>query len=401
MLTIYLLTVCMGAAAAGCYHLAEPLYEECHELRKLTLGTEHALTLKSMFSIACMMFNQEEYSQAEELMRRCLDLRRSALGANHLDTIASLQKLSVLYEIVHNYPAAELVYHEYLHASIALYGADHVYTVDALYLLGSCYRNQLKYNLAEQLYRVSVERYRTALGADHECTMRVMVDLAALYEDLALYEQSLDVRNSYFALCKAKYGEESAHKTHNSMFRTTADLHIPINTIEENRRVHQQDQDCRRTHQCMYDLAGLHIKMGKCTRALPLLKRCLELRLRYLGVTHLDTLSTQNMLAVVHINSGNYDEAEALLVHVIEEGGKLATQKHTESSNNRPRHAPLQPEHSTALVISTDPDSLDEPPPLPVVLDAMNNLGTMYCELVSTCSMCQVYVDIVCIYCIY
>jgi hypothetical protein len=43
---------------AGAYHLAEPLFEECFELRKATLGPTHLNTLKSMYSVAAMMFNQ-------------------------------------------------------------------------------------------------------------------------------------------------------------------------------------------------------------------------------------------------------------------------------------------------------------------------------------------------------
>jgi hypothetical protein len=46
---------------AGAYHLAEPLFEECFELRKTTLGPTHLNTLKSMYSVAAMMFNQVQY----------------------------------------------------------------------------------------------------------------------------------------------------------------------------------------------------------------------------------------------------------------------------------------------------------------------------------------------------
>lgn len=374
--------------------MAEPLFEECHELRKATLGPTHIHTLKSMYSVAAMMFNQEEYPQTEVLMRECLDLRRSALGPSHLDTILSLQKLAVLYELMHNFPAAELVYHEYLHAVMHVYGTDHVNTIHALYLLGTNYKNQYKYALAEQLFRVSAEKYKTTLAPDHECTMRVLYDLAALYEDLARYEQSMTVRSNYFALCKAKYGEECAHKQYKSPVKLRSDLRdeddiTHISTIQENARAQQQAAaDCAKTHQCMFELARLHIAMGKCVRALPLLTRCLELRLLHVGVSDLDTLATQNMLAVVHINSGNYEEAEQLLVHVIEEGGRLGSEQQAQrngSGEQRARPLPVsqqQQRQQQQRHLSPSKDSGNPPPPLPVVLDAMSNLGLLYSEQV-------------------
>lgn len=307
----------------GTYHLAEPLFEECFELRRQTLGPLHINTLKSMFMVSCMMFNQAEYELAESMMRECLDLRRSALGGVHLDTIASLQKLGLLYEIQKDFPAAELVYHEYLHASTAVYGNDHVNTITALYLLGMNYKSQYKYSLAEQVLRVSVDKYKATLSADHDCTLQATSDLAALYDDVGQYEHSLAVRSLYFDLCKARFGEEVHHKPHKSAVKARKDSRNKITPIEEDAHVRMLAQGCAKTHQCMYDLAGLHIKMGKCPRALPLLTRCLELRLQHLGVSHLDTLATQNQLAYVHINSGNYDAAEALLVQTIEEGSRM------------------------------------------------------------------------------
>lgn len=353
-------------------------------MRKATHGPSHLYTLKSMFSTAAMMFNQEEYTQAEALMRECLDLRRSALGPNHLDTIVSLQKLGSLYEIVHNYPAAELVHHEYLHAVIAVYGTDHVNTINALYLLGTNYKRQHKYALAEKLFRVSAEKYKFTLAPDHECTMRVLYDLAALYEDIARYDAALAVRSSYFALCKAKYGEERGHKQFKSPTKLRSDLrgagaNAPISTIQENDLAQQQALDCAKTHQCMFELARLHIEMGKCVRALPLLQRCLELRQQHVGAFEMSALVTQNLLGYVHINLGNYDEAEQLLVQVIEEGGRLGSGSQTQAAERPPRQA----SEGRLRPFSPTKDASAAAPPPPVVLDAMSNLGLMYTEQVT------------------
>jgi hypothetical protein len=345
--------------------------------------------------------------QTEVLMRECLDLRRSSLGPNHLDTILSLQKLAVLYELMHNYPAAELVYHEYLHAVIAVYGADHVYTIHALYLLGTNYRNQYKYALAEQLLRVSAEKYKTTLAADHECTLRVLYDLASLYEDLAQYEASLAVRTNYFALCKVKYGEECAQKQYKSPVKMRGDLrgvvsNASISTIQENAHAAKQAADCAKTHQCMFELARLHVALGKCVRALPLLTRCLELRLQHVGVSDIDTLTTQNLLAAVHINLGNYDDAEHLLVQVIEEGGRLGSGAPVQRNGTGDQHSgarpsqsqpPLQQQRTGGSYQSPTKDAAGAIP-LPVVLDAMSNLGLMYAEQVQLCPLIN---DAVCV----
>jgi hypothetical protein len=135
----------------------------------------------------------------------------------------------------------------------------------------------------------------------------------------------------------------------------------------------------------MYDLARLHIAMGKCVRALPLLTRCLELRLQHVGVSHLDTLATQNLLAVVHINSGNYDEAEALLVQTIEEGGRIGAEGLQRNSTGDQRARQLraqQAQQGQQGAHSPGPGGAETGMHLPVVLDAMSNLGHMYTEQV-------------------
>jgi tetratricopeptide (TPR) repeat protein len=369
--------------------LAEPLFQECFELRAQTLGISHVKTLMSMYNVANMMFNQEEYDLAKRMMIDCLNQRRIALGANHLDTIASLKKLGVLHEIQKDLVAAELVYHEYLHATTAVYGSAHVNTVNTLYLLGTNYMNQHKYNLAEAVFRAAIDKYKITLGANHDFTLSVMYDLAGLYEDVAKYEESLAVRTNYYAICKAKYGEEEEevpvvlHSTVHAVegggsgsgsaaaFVTPAPgvgggggggnnlfaaAHHALSLVasrahaagvgggvgvganghsisgmtgpgaqEEGHltHIHASPLDFLKTHQCMYDMAALHIKLGKCNRALPLLVRCLELRLKFHGSMHLLTMQTQNLLAYVHINNGNYEEAEGLLVRTISDGGKL------------------------------------------------------------------------------
>jgi hypothetical protein len=53
---------------AGAYHLAEPLFEECFELRKATLGPTHLNTLKSMYSVAAMMFNQVQHDVCGDIV---------------------------------------------------------------------------------------------------------------------------------------------------------------------------------------------------------------------------------------------------------------------------------------------------------------------------------------------
>lgn len=346
----------------GNYHLAEPLFEECFDLRRKTLGPLHISSLKSMYSVSCMMFNQAEYELAEALMRECLDLRRTALGATHLDTVASLQKLAVLYEIQKDYPAAELLYHEYLHASMAVYGNDHVNTINALYLLGVNYKNQFKYSLAEQVLRITIDKYRATLSADHDCTLRAIYDLAALYEDVAQYENSLTVRTQYFDLCKARFGEEVSHKSHHKTPAAAkvnkANQNHNILPIAEDEKVQNLAQKgCAKTHQCMYDLAGLHVKMGKCSRALPLLMRCLELRLQQIGASHVDTLATQNQLAYVHINSGNYDAAEALLVQSIEEGSRMNAAMQADANNDGSGNKKKQAQQNAAPNISLSHNS--------------------------------------------
>lgn len=390
--------------------MAEPLYAECYETRKVTLSPTHISTLRAMYNLSCMMFIQDEFTHAERIMRECLNLRREALGATHLDTLESLQKLAILHEIRQEYPIAELLYHEYLLAANTVYGSDHVNTLKTLYLLGTNYRNQYKYNVAEQVLRLVFEKYRATLGAEHDFTMQAMYDLANLYEDVAQFEHSLALRATYYTLCKSKYGEECITSMRATHTNSTNKAHTRSN-VNQMAAIGEDSttapvMECTKTHQCMYDLAALHIKMGKCNRALPLLVRCLELRQAHLGAYHLDTLATQNMLAMVHIDNGNYTEAEALLVQTIEEGKRISAEERamvqeveeepilTHRSSSRASHR-SQIKNTIVLTSrssASSNDTEDVPIESPVVLAAMTNLGIMYTE--------QVILLPVCIFCI-
>ncbi len=383
--------------------MAEPLYAECYETRKVILSPTHINTLRAMYNLSRMMFVQDEFTHAERLMRECLNLRREALGGTHLDTMESLQKLAVLHELRQEYPIAELLYHEYLLAANTVYGPDHVNTLQALYLLGTNYRNQYKYNVAEQVLRLAYDKYRATLGAEHEFAMQAMYDLANLYEDVAQFEHSLALRSTYYTLCKSKFGEEciaamrASHTNSTNKAHTRSNVNQMAAIVEDSTSA--PPMECIKTHQCMYDLAALHIKMGKCNRALPLLVRCLELRQTHIGAYHLDTLATQSLLALVHINSGNYEEAEALLVRTIEEGNRISAEEravipeveeepllsnrtNSRASNRSKARSVNNVNIMTSRSVSST-DSADHPIESPVVLAAMTNLGIMYTEQVS------------------
>jgi hypothetical protein len=90
----------------------------------------------------------------------------------------------------------------------------------------------------------------------------------------------------------------------------------------------------------------------------------------------------------VHINSGNYDEAEALLVQTIEEGGRIGTEgvQRNSTGDQRARQLRAQQGQSQPGAHSPGPGGAETGMHLPVVLDAMSNLGHMYTEQVE-CSL--------------
>ena len=73
----------------GEYQLAASHLERALTLRKVNLGADHLLTLRSMYSLGIVYMNIVRPDDARALFEEVVRLRREKLGPDHRDTLES------------------------------------------------------------------------------------------------------------------------------------------------------------------------------------------------------------------------------------------------------------------------------------------------------------------------
>eukprot|EP01038_Epipyxis_sp_PR26KG_P005622 gene5622-7764_t len=94
------------------YELVEPLYNDCLDKARITLGENHPHTLTCMNNLAVLYDKLGKYELAETFHKDCLDKRRDILGDDHLDTLLSMNNLGGLYYMMGKYDESKLLFSE-------------------------------------------------------------------------------------------------------------------------------------------------------------------------------------------------------------------------------------------------------------------------------------------------
>jgi tetratricopeptide (TPR) repeat protein len=166
-----------GRPERAAQHLADAL-----ATRRETLGPEHADTIRSMNSLALLMFSESRFAEAEPLCRELLDSVRSTSGEDHPKTLTAMSNLAHLLAAQDKHSEAEPLYRQALEGRRRLLGNDHPKTLALTRSLASLLVEVDNSAEAELLYRRALDGTRRALGAGHADTLATMNDLASLLE---------------------------------------------------------------------------------------------------------------------------------------------------------------------------------------------------------------------------
>ena len=178
---------------------SEALHMKCKEKRKYALGTDHPDTLASINSLACVYAKRPgSFLAAEKLYLECLDKRKTARGPGHPETLATMSDLASLYVSHGKYKTAEVMFMECLEKRKALLRPDHPDTLSSMYNLGMVYDEEGKYQAAEAFYVECLKKRRATLGPDHADTINSMNKLTDVYTKQGKYKPAvkLQMRNN-------------------------------------------------------------------------------------------------------------------------------------------------------------------------------------------------------------
>jgi len=283
----------------GLYAQAESVLRQGLEVRRQALGAEDPNTLKSMSSVAEILFKEARYPEAEKLARQALEPQRRLLGAKHPDTLTSMGDLANILLLEGRYPEAEKLQRETLDTKRRVLGPEHPDTLKSMYDLANIFRWEGRYPEAEKLLRETLDIQRRVLGPEHPDTLRSMSALTNILRPQGHFPEAEQLARETLDIQRRVLGPE-----HPS---TLMSMSFPGEIL---------------------------LQEGRYPEAEKVERQALEIQRRVLGSGHTDTLRSMTSLGymLLYDGHGSYAESEKLLQEA------LATQSRV-----------FGPEHSTTL----------------------------------------------------
>eukprot|EP01038_Epipyxis_sp_PR26KG_P012867 gene12867-17243_t len=190
----------------GNYSVAENLYLECIEGRKVALGEEHVLTLNAYNSLAALYNKQGKYKKAEPIYAELLEKKRKLKGEESESTLQAMNNLAYTYYVLGKYDLSEPLYKNCLDERRRLLGDNHQDTLTSINNLGLLYKKTDRVHLAEPMYVECLEKRKELLGIDHKDTLTAMNNLGLLYCDSERYDLAEPLYLEVFQKRSMKFG---------------------------------------------------------------------------------------------------------------------------------------------------------------------------------------------------
>ena len=72
------------------------LYEKELKRQKEAFGEEHPRTVATMYKLACLSSNRQEYARAKGLLSQVVKIKAGVLGEDHPETVATKERLRLV-----------------------------------------------------------------------------------------------------------------------------------------------------------------------------------------------------------------------------------------------------------------------------------------------------------------
>ena len=240
-------------------------------------GPFHPDTLRSVNSLAILLFHKDDYQGAEALFRRALNDLEKTVGPEHRTTLMAVSNLGILLGKKADYKGAEALYHKALEGREKTLGPEHPDTLDSVNNLGNLLSYKGDGQGAEALLRRALNGYEKALGLAHSKTLMAGENLGLLLLEKGVPEEA------------------------ETLFRRALDGYEKLLGPEHPDTLGSADS-----------LGTLLRDRGDYNGAEALFRRALNGYEKSLGLENSTTLRTVNNLGLLLLANGDYEEAEAL-----------------------------------------------------------------------------------------
>jgi eukaryotic-like serine/threonine-protein kinase len=261
----------------GLYREAEPHLRTALDLRKRELGPEHELVADSVFELAWLLLDKDDYDAAEPIVREGLALERSLHGEETEQLAEFLVMLAAVRTGKGDEDEAERLYRQSLAMRRAVLGDEHPRVADGMASLARFLTTERgDFEAAEPLFHEALAILRKAWGDENSqvaATLLALGEHYAIRGDYAAAEpplrQSLAMHRKLFG-DNHPYVANSAHRL-GRLLRVNGDFVAAEPLLREAMAIARKEMgnESPLVHMCLLDLANLLQKKGDYAAAEP------------------------------------------------------------------------------------------------------------------------------------
>lgn len=300
---------------------AEALFRETIAGRTRTLGAEHDETLGTIASLGILSIHKGNMIEARKLLEHVYATSLRTRGPDFAQTIIFASHVATLARTPEELEAVEPLYRDIVERGTRVFGPDHARTLE---FVGSlCQLLELRCKFAESIAatRDHLERQIRATGERSPVTIGVLGALARRLRWNREMDEAEALARRHLSLCREEFGAsdprtlESMYElihTLNEKNELAAALDVANQTLAL--RIERFGDSAVETSMVRTLMADVLRRMGRLDEALPLSRRAAaELRASQTADPILTNWAEGNLGACL-ADTGQFDEAESLLL---------------------------------------------------------------------------------------
>jgi tetratricopeptide (TPR) repeat protein len=134
-----------------------------------------------MSEFASILYRLRDMKRSLITYEECAELQRKVLGSDHPDTLSTLNNLAILYSTIHLYHKALPLCQEVYLSQVRVLGLYHRETMGAMSNLASALYKSGDYRTACPMFEQCLRQRQLILGEDHPDTCSAINNLAMVY----------------------------------------------------------------------------------------------------------------------------------------------------------------------------------------------------------------------------
>lgn len=312
---------------------AREQFEKVVEIRTVSLGPEHALTLRSKCHVGIVMWMVGEYEEACQMLDETYRMQEKMNSLHHPWTISTMQNLAFMLHFSERSWEAQKVQRRVVDAQIEHRQTGDPQLLKSVILLGTIYYDMRWWKEAEPIYRLVVDG-RTALeGLESPATIASTANLITAIQGQGRLDEAEQLCRDILERSSRVSGPEAPPTLRNkfnlsNIFRDKGNydmaLHLQEEILNTEKTVYGEEDG--RTLATSRGIVATLRRAGKLDEAENKLKDVISIGQKAPGPSQLASLHDRIQLGFVYCEMGSWDTAEEVVDGVVVDWYQLSAE---------------------------------------------------------------------------